>query len=103
MSERKKKKDQIMESAKVKSFINTDEVLKIAEKVLTSSRACSKIGDWIDVCADAEKAQKRNIVDSLMFGSLAMHEAVEGCRKALIANILVEAASAIEELGGGEI
>ena len=96
-------KPQKQESSKVKSFIDTDEVLKIAEKVLTSSRACRKIEDWIAVCDDAEKAQKRNIVDSLMFGSLAMHDAVEGCRKALIANILVEAAYAIEELGGSKI
>ena len=102
MSERKKNKDQIMESSKVKSFIDTDEVLEIAEKVLTSKRACWKIEDWIDVCAEAETARKRNIVDSLMFGSLAMHDAVKECRKALIANILVEAASAIEGLKQSE-
>ena len=91
------------ENSKIKSFIDTDEVLKIAEKVLTSSRACSKIEDWIAVCDAAEKARQCNAVDSLMYGSLAMHEAVKGCRKALIANILVEAAYAIEELGGSKI
>ena len=38
-----------------------------------------------------------------MYGSLAMHEAVKGCRKSLIANILVEAAYAIEELDGSKM
>ena len=96
-------KPEKQENPKVKSFIDTDEVLKIADKVLTSTRARRKIEDWIAVCDDAGKARQRNAVDSLMYGSLAMHEAVEGCRKALIANILIEAAYAIEELGGEKL
>lgn len=96
-------KPEKQENSKVKSFIDTDEVLKIADKVLTSTRARRKIEDWIAVCDDAEKARQRNAVDSLMYGSLAMHEAVEGCRRSLIANILVEAAYAIEELDGSKM